>query len=491
MKRPILLVNLSIAEVSTTNFFVMPIGILSIASYLTKNNFAVKFIDFNVIKRNNKIATDDELLKIFAVMVREIDPSLVGFSVMVAGQFNLANAAAKIAKQNVSNVKTVVGGAHVTQFPNEILKNCPDIDIVVLGEGENQSLALTELSQNNIWSEKFPNGLAYRSNGQIIVNSNNSFINNLNNLPFPAYELLNFEDYRHDTSTWHNPFKTDLGVRVPLITSRGCPNLCTFCSVGNSMGLCYRPMNANRVVDLIQRLYEENAVRTFVIYDANFTQRSKRVIDICNEIINRNLKINIDLPTGLPLKKDSIELIDALVEAGLIRTCVSVESGDTYIRNEVMKKSIDEEEMIMTIDRIRKYPQVFLMTDFVMGMPEDTAESLEASVKLIEGLDVDDIDLTISTPYPGTALFEQCEKDGLFFSDIDKDKLYCSSKYCHNNRNMFIIKPYNMDYESLCHYRDKILSLRKQKIKSYHTRMRDIFNVDSNYRKNLLLSESL
>ena len=366
------------------------------------------------------------------------------------------------------------------------MTNCRDIDFVVIGEGEEQSLALARLTQSGTLDLNTTDGLAYRLNNQIVIKPKSSYISDLNNLPFPAYDLLNFGDYLHDTSTWHNPYKIDFGIRVPVITSRGCPNLCTFCSVSHAMGYRHRPMSANKVVDMLQWLYETKAIHTFVIYDANFAQDFKRVITICDEIQRRNIKLTLDLPTGLPLNKTAKEMIDALAGVGLIRTCVSVESGDISIRNDVMKKKIMEDEALDVIKAIRKYPQIFLMTDFVMGMPEETIKSLDASVGLMESLDTDDIDLSIAAPYPGTELFAQCVRDNLFFSDININMLYCSTEYSHSNRNRFIIKPYKLDIDTLSRYRDKILLLRKNKIQAYHNRMKKIYGVDSLYRTNLL-----
>jgi anaerobic magnesium-protoporphyrin IX monomethyl ester cyclase len=486
MNNKILLVNLSLAKVSTTPFFVMPAGLLAVAAYLQKDNYIVEIIDFNVIKKTVPHCTDETLLTEFSDRLIKSRPSLVGFSIMVAGQFKLADDASKIVKKLYPDVPTVVGGAHVSQFPREILSNCGDIDFIVIGEGEKQASALAQFTRSGNLSENDSDGIAYRSNGRIVVKPKSSFMPNVNELPFPSYDLLNFNDYLHDTSTWHNPYNVDFGVRVPIITSRGCPNLCNFCSVAKSMGSCYRPMKAIKVADLIEWLYQDKSIRTFVIYDANFAQDTKRVVDICNEIRKRDLNINLDLPTGLPLNAATGELIDCLAGIGLIRTCVSVESGDLFIRNNVMKKQINENEAVEAIHAIRKYPQIFLMTDFVIGMPEETVKSLNASVEFIENLDTDDIDLSICAPYPGTALFDQCERDGLFFSNINKDLLYRLDDFSHSNRNKFIIKPYNLDHATLCEYRDRILELRKGKISAYHKRMKSLFNCDSNYRKNLV-----
>lgn len=171
-------------------------------------------------------------------------------------------------------------------------------------------------------------------------------------------------------------------------------------------------------------------------------------------------------------------MIDALAGAGLIRTCISVETGDDYIRNDVMLKAVDHDEIFRVVASIRRYPHIFLLTDFVMGMPEDTTASLEASCRLIEDLDTDDITLSIATPYPGTTLFEQCVRDKLFLPDIACDDLYQVDWYSHANVNRFFIKPYKLDLDTLSAYRDRILATRKAKRAAYRRRMSRHFGVD-------------
>ena len=481
-----LLVNLSLSEGSSTPFYVMPPGLFSLAAYLRENQVSTDFLDFNIVKKKNADSSDSKLVSIFEDHLAESKPCLVGASVMVAGQFKLARETLKSTKKFSTDTVTVVGGAHVSQFPKEILENCQEIDFVVMGEGESQLLACSHYARTKKFPSVWPDGIAYRSNGKIVVKPRSMYVENVDALPFPAYDLVEFDDYFHDTSTWHNPYKVDLGVRVPIITSRGCPYLCNFCSIAKHMGRRYRPMSSVKVVDMMQMLQENHNVHYFAIFDANFAQKTDRVIEICNEINRRNLKCYIDLPTGLPINSFTKEMIDALANVGLIRTCISIETGDANIRNYVMKKNVKQDDIFTVVEVIRHYPQIFLLTDFVLGMPEDTLESLEATCELLASLDTDDITLSIATPYPGTALYRQWESDKLFCNEGDKEKLWMADWYTHANTNKFLIKPYELDIDTLKRYRDRILSFRASKILSYHKRMKTVFNVDSNYRRDLI-----
>jgi magnesium-protoporphyrin IX monomethyl ester (oxidative) cyclase len=397
---------------------------------------------------------------------------------MVAGQFDLARRICGLAKAMFPGTVTAVGGAHVSQFSRQILENCPEMDFVATGEGELQVVALARFARTRTAPARWPDGLAYRGgDGEVVVSSRKSFVENLDELPQAAYDLVRFEDYRHDTSTWHNPYGVDLGVRVPVITSRGCPYGCSFCSVQGSMGRRHRPRSATNVANELQMLYERHGSRYFAIFDANFAQDPRRVISLCAEIERRRLRIHLDLPTGLPISRATEDMIDALSGAGLIRTCISVESGDEHIRNDVMGKHVDDRDIFRVVGAIRRHPHIFLLTDFVLGMPEDTAESVEASCELIRRLDTDDICLSLATPYPGTSLYEQCVRDDLFLPDIALDRLWESDSFAHTNVNRFTIRTYALDVSQLGVYRDRILALRQEKLSAYRTRMRDRFGV--------------
>lgn len=477
MTANVLLVNLPLAGMSLTPFYVMPPGLLSIAAYLREKGETVQCVDLNVFHKHRGAS---EATQAFADLLQDMQPKLVGVSVMVSDQFRQAHTLCQQTKQVLPDVVTVAGGAHVSQFPRDILTHCPEIDFVVVGEGEEQALACARYAKTRQSPAAWPDGMAYRSgDGTITVLPKTRYIADVDRLPWPAYDLLNFEDFRHDTRAWHNPYQVDLSLRVPIITSRGCPNLCNFCSVAQCMGQAYRALTATHVVDLMQMLHDEHGAGYFAIYDANFAQDTARVLAICDEIARRNLKILLDLPTGLPINATATAMIDALAEVGLIRTCISVETADDFIRNSVMHKGVDRAEIGQVVAAIRRYPHIFLVTDFVIGMPEDTRESLESSYQLGAALDTDDIALSIATPYPGTKLFEQCLRDKLLLPDLVGDRLYETEGYSHANQTRFYLKPYRLDLDTLSDYRDRILALRPAKMAAYGQRMKAWFGIDS------------
>jgi radical SAM superfamily enzyme YgiQ (UPF0313 family) len=478
---PVLLVNAPLADESTTSFFIMPMGILSIASFLRYNGECPVVLDLNVVKRHKGVCLDIEtaIVSEFEKQLKTVDPVLVGVSVMIAGQFKLARKVLQKAKEVNPNIVTVLGGANSTQFPEEILNNCPEVDIVVLGEGEFQMLACVQYARTGSFPNQIPDGIAFRKNESTVVIPKASFIGIIDDLPIPAYDLVDFNDYKHDSSTWHNPYNVEFGTRVPIITSRGCPNRCNFCSVGSCMGSKYRAISATKIVDMIQLLVEEYDAYYFAIFDANFTQDVPRVIEACNELFRRNIKICLDLPTGVPINRSSSEMLGALVSIGLIRTGISIESGDAYVRNDIMKKNVNEEDIFIILDDLRKYPHVHILVDFVLGMPEDTIQGLEASCSLIEKIDVDSIALSVATPYPGTPMYKQCVDNHLFFDDIKYDELWNGDWFTHANVFKFIIKPPALSKEDLYQYRDRILKLRDEKVIKYKRRMKELFNVNS------------
>lgn len=279
---------------------------------------------------------------------------------------------------------------------------------------------------------------------------------------FSSYDKFNLQDYEpYDIKKWYDPRGYGITNPTPILTSRSCPNKCSFCAMNKVMGLACRMKSAKKAYEEIEYLYNEKNANYFHIEDNNFTLNKKRVLEICNLIVKNNLKIYLDTPNGLMVQTLDKEVVDALSEAGLIKVNLAIESGSEYIRNEVVRKHISMDKLFSTIDFIRNYKDIHIAAYFIVGFPEETEETLIDTYKLVERLDIDKIILMKLTPLPGTDLYDQCAKDNLFTKEIDLKTIWNSTGIITDS---WAIKPYNIGLETLTEYYEILLELNKRKM---------------------------
>jgi radical SAM superfamily enzyme YgiQ (UPF0313 family) len=451
-----LLVNLPISSYIANKEYKVPPSVLYLAAYLKHAGEEVTVLDLNIYKpwEKNCDHPEDECFEILLSAIEETKPQLIGFGCIFSGFFPIVWKFSSFVKERFPGIKIVTGGMHPTIFAKEILQHCPVIDYIVIGEGEKQLLELVTCLKNDIPDvSTIENGFAYKNGEQVIVKQQLTFIDHLDDIPFPAYELVDFSKYEFDTSRWVNPKKLKFKVSVPIISSRSCPNQCNFCSMFLVMGKKFRYRSAKNVVDEIELLYRENGINHFNFMDDNFTFMKQRTLDICNEIVRRNLNIQFETLGGLMGSKIDQDIVDALAGAGWVRGAIAIESGSDYIRNIVMGKKLTREKIFEIIELVRKYPYIYLRAAFIIGMPEDTHETLMDTYNMLEKLDIDQVFANNVVPFPGTKLYEQCVRDDLMI-DVNISELWNeSSLYSHQDNKRFFVKPYKLSLEDLQHYR--------------------------------------
>ncbi|MGE4297676.1 MAG: radical SAM protein [Desulfovibrionaceae bacterium] len=434
--------------------FMFPPSLMYLASYAARYGFTSSLLDLNLHLRDDDETNPgyyERYLDIMCERMRRDQPRVVGIGCLFSGQFPFVDAATRRIKSMWPEVITCTGGIHPTIFGKDILENCPDIDFVAIGEGEEQFLNILNRAKNPghvIDCE----GIGFRDNGTVVVREKTHFIADLNALPMPDYLLVDFDDYRHDLSKWHNPKGHAFDISVPLITSRSCPNRCNFCSMFLVMGPKFRARSAENVLEEIEYLYNEHGVRHFSVMDDNLTFSKKRTLTICDTIVKRGLDIQFDTPNGLMVRTLDQEVVDALVSAGWVRGSIAIESGSDYIRNEVVGKRLPREMIFDVLGYVAKYPHVYLRAYFIMGFPEDTPETLEASYAMIEEMHIDDIYMSNIMPFPGTNLFKQCVRDDLLLG-INHTNIWRAEMLYMTGNKRFFIKPYAMDLAQLQAYR--------------------------------------
>lgn len=453
--RRILLINPATLDYLPNKEFVMPQSLLSLAAALENAGFEPEIFDLNTFRPwDNPEWPDNWWQKPLLDRLAGDRPLMVGIGCLFSGQFRPVRRIARFVKAHCRQLPIVVGGMHPTVFARQILENCPEIDYVAIGEGEPQAVYLAR----QLAAGRKPvaaDGLGRRQDGKIVLQPKRHYLKDLDSLPLPAYHLFDFGKYEHDTSHWHNPRGLDFKLTVPLLSSRSCPNRCNFCSMYQVMGKRFRARSPKAVVDEIELLYRRYGQNHFSFMDDNLNLNKSHIISICHQIIQRGLNIQYETPNGLSTAHLDEEIIDAMVASGWVRGAIAIESGSDFIRNKVMGKRLPREKIFRVVEYARRYPHLYLKAYFIIGMPEETPASLEATYRMIQQLGLDEVYVTNLMPFYGTAVFDQALKDGLFTKNIDLSRLWESDGFHYHNNNRFYIKPYAMELQDLDRWRQR------------------------------------
>ncbi|PVX25750.1 MAG: B12-binding domain-containing radical SAM protein [Candidatus Bathyarchaeum sp.] len=373
----------------------IPLGIGYLAAVLEKSRYDVNVIDCQALPLTMK-EVEKELQK--------RQPDVVGLTSTTL-TYKSALKIINVAKKALPDCITVIGGSHVTFWDENALTECPSLDVVVRKEGEN---TLLELVQRLEAGKSFHDvvGITCRKDGKIIKNPDRPYIENLDDLPFPAVHLFPVEQF--------NKYGN---IIFPIMTSRGCTFCCDFCTAVRMFGQRYRMRSPKRVVDEIEFLHKKYGEKQYTFYDDAFTVNQARTEEICDEILTRGLKIKWDCETRLDMV--SKDLLLKMRKAGCIAVWYGVEAGSQKVRD-AMGKGISTQQTINTF----KWTQeagLIAVASMILGFPGETIETAWESVNLLRRINPDEIGIYIATPYPGTPMHDYVTKMGwLKIHDFDR-----------------------------------------------------------------------
>lgn len=455
----------------------IPMGITYIASSLKKAGYVVEIMDLEIERLKHKIDTPEsfrcqeavKLKKIFQDKVNSFRPDVIGINCLYSGLFPSVIFLAELIKKINKKIIVEIGGIHPTTFPDEIINQyCNIIDYILKGESEETFVQLMDAIFYSKYEFEEIDGLVCFQNNRIINNSKKYFIDNLDQIPFPAVELLDISDYYFDTEEYYNPKKIPIDTVVPILTSRSCPIGCNFCNMSLVHGKKIRYRSPENVVDEIQMYVEKYNLRYFTFIDDNLTINKNRLISIMNLIVKRKLDIQFSTDNGVYVNSIDEEVLSAMVDAGLVRLSLAFETGSDYIRNEIIGKKLYNKkiyELKNIIKSNKKFNKIYLYGFFIIGFPEETKQTLEDTWNLINEFPLDNFCVSYATPFPGTKLFEQCKEEKLF----SKEYLYDSTKMVNSpdfyyESELPHIKPYNLEIEELINFKKKAFEYLKNRI---------------------------
>ena len=406
-----------------------PLGILSIASHCLAHGFSVEVLDVHA----NRLTEEDVI-----AALKKKQPRFIGLSVLT----NMAIPAhhiARLCKQIIPDCTVMAGGVHAEAAPESMLRNS-NIDFVGRGDGEDLML---EILQGKPCSEI--QGLSYRSGNTVINNPARKINKALDDYPMPAYHLVDFSKYFPALGSYHRY------PAINMLMTRGCPGKCTFC---NSAFTTLRSRSAHSMVEQIKLLREKYGIRQIQFYDDTFTVAKQRVLEFCELLI----KDNVDITWTAYIRADCFneKMAEAMKKAGCHQVLIGIESGDDRIL-ESIRKPIDKKRYKSTVKIAHDYG-LEVRGSFIIGSPEETHESMQATLNFAKELDIDLFQLNIMTPYPGTQIFQRAEQE----------KLLLHTNWNEYGQGEVLLKNPNLTAE-------EIYRFEKYAFKSFYLRPKQLF----------------
>ena len=360
-----------------------PLGVLSIAANVEKHGYSVQVCDAHAEQ------LDDNEIRL---LLRQTQPKVVGLSVLTS-QALAAHVIAQIAKEEVKDCLVVAGGVHAEAMPDRMLRNS-NIDLVIRGDGEE---AMIEILQGKPF-EHIAGG-SHRKDQLVVHNEARAVQMDLDAYPMPAYHLVDFNLYYPGATTYRNL------PAINLLMTRGCPGKCTFC---NSAKTTLRSRSAASMVQQIKHLYDHHGIRQFQFYDDTFTVLKKTCLEFCELLAAENLDVSwIGFIRGDCF---SDEVARAMKRAGCHQVLVGVETGSPEIAKRI-GKAIDYDRYKKAVDIAHRHG-LEVRASFIIGSLGETWQTMEESLKMALEIDFDFVQLFISTPYPGTAMYNEAAERG-------------------------------------------------------------------------------
>jgi anaerobic magnesium-protoporphyrin IX monomethyl ester cyclase len=321
--------------------------------------------------------------------IGRFQPDIVGIT-SVTATFKSALKVAQNTKQTCPQATVVLGGPHVTIGDDQFLLQHPEVDVVVKGEGEQTIVELSRyLSGQRVLNDI--SGIAFRNNGQVVRTANRPCIQNLDDLPYPAYHYFPLIKYRI--------FKK---IGVPMLTSRGCGSGCSFCLVPHIAGNNFRARTPASVVNELEYIKSRYQVDFVTFNDEIFTYDKKRVLDICSGI--KQLRINVPWDCQTRVDLVSKDLLHAMKEANCQLINFGVESANQNILNAMGKGTTVQQNA--TAIRMAKEAGLSVTVSLLLGYPGESDHTIHQTIDFIKRTEPDDLYLFLATPFPSTQLHD-------------------------------------------------------------------------------------
>ena len=391
----------------------VPWNLCQIAAVIEDISSEVKIIDS--YKDN---LSEDELAK----QITDYKPDIVGITVLMDQYAGVAPITTKLVKNISKNIVTVLGGVYAMANPTRAMKD-KNLDYVVIGEGEYVFKQLIGFYSGVC--DLPERGICFRKDGtgELENRGHSEFIKNLDDLPRPAYHLIDFLAY-------YNKYNDRKGVDRPatfpyvrIITSRGCPEKCSFCQVPSLQGSYFRQRSPDNVCDEIEWLKKEYGIKAIVFDDDNLATNTKRAKALFRRMIERGLAMPWTYTSTAVFRLDT-ELVDLMVESGCEYINIAIESGSERVTRDIVLKPLDYDHAKKMVAYAKK-KGLFVSGNFIIGFPTETWQEIRKTINFAEEINVDYAKIFIAIPLRNTEMFDLAERtDSIIMETYDADSMW-------------------------------------------------------------------
>jgi anaerobic magnesium-protoporphyrin IX monomethyl ester cyclase len=429
-----------------------PLGLAYLAAFLEKEGYSVMILDALALGIDRAVRKNKNLLKVgissreITKTIRNFNPQVVGISCAYTAHAADSHEVAGLVKNINPKITVIFGGAHATACPSLVLKD-KNVDAVILGEGEMVLMELVNRIEENKNYDRIQS-IALRRDNKIIQNPRREYISDIDSLPSPAWHLLPMHIYlKRGKETREFSMRSP---RINIITSRGCPGNCVFCSIHAIWGHQWRPRDPEKVVAEMEHLIKTYKVKEFYFLDDNLSFNSERLLKICSLIIKKKLRIAWSAPNGIAFWTINKKMIKKMKDSGLYRIIFGFESACQKTLRFIRKP-----ESFKKAAGIIKYAKkigLWTGSTFIIGFPDETKEEIETTINWAVHSTLDYALFFIATPYPGTDLYQEFVKRDLFKAK-EMEKMNYNSVHFSGYDTLFLKK------EELNQLRNKAYSL--------------------------------
>lgn len=400
----------------------IPLGILSIAAVLEKAGVPVTLFDALAYDDSRDPGRWGASWERIEAAVRETGPDVVGLTNQFSQQRHQAVEAARRIKTIDPGIKTIIGGPHASVRPRDFL-DTGHFDLAAVGEGEANILDILDLFRGRAKRKDVP-GIAWVEGGSLRVNPPRR-VEDLDSLPLPAYHLVDLERYfdlsvRGIGTRPADPFERPQRD-ISIITSRGCPFDCIFCSIHGSMGKRWRGNSPEYVLRHVRHLVETYGVELLHFEDDNLTFNRKRLHAILEGLVP--LPLEWDTPNGIRADTLDPETLALMKRAHAKEIRVALESGSQRVLDKVIRKHLDLAQAI-GVCRACARLRLPVSSFYVVGLPGETRaeldQTLDLAYRLMSAYGVFP-HVNIANPLEGTPLFDLCAEKGYLVDDGRRD----------------------------------------------------------------------